>query len=213
MDKILQGCLIALEGGEAVGKTLQSHLLHNRIMKDYRDYPLILTSEPSDMVRELVTQHEIHDLTRMHLITAGRAETHWKTIRPHLEKGGIVITDRYLLSTLVYQFNYSVEAQKAHDGATWEQKMHLNLVLDLPVRIARERIEGKSLDVLESMPITEWANRRAHYQWYTRQREDTVLIDANSDREEVHERIWSYVKPLLDFQIAKGEVVREACAS
>ena len=85
--------------------------------------------------------------------------------------------------------------------------MHLNLVLDLPVRIARERVEGKSLDVLESAGSTEWANRRAHYQWYARQREDTVLIDANSDRKEVHGRIWSYVNPLLDFQIAKGEVV------
>ena len=211
MDKILQGCLIALEGGESVGKSTQTRLLYNRILEDYPDYAVIRSAEPSDMVRELVTQYEIHDLTRMHLITAGRAESHWTTIRPHLEKGGIVITDRYLLSTLVYQFNYSTEAQKAHDGATWEQKMHLNLVLDLPVRIAQQRVEGKSLDVLESAGLTEWANRRAHYQWYAKRRDDTVIIGANGSRGEVHEQIWGFVKPLVDLQIAKGEVVSNGC--
>ena len=211
MDKILQGCLIALEGGEAVGKSTQSHLLYNRFLKDYPNCEVILTCEPSDMVRKLVTEHEIHDLTRMHLITAGRAESHWTTIRPHLEKGGIVITDRYLLSTLVYQFNYSTAAQSAHDAATWEQKMDINLVLELPLKVARERISGKKLDVLESAPATEWATRKAHYQWYAKRRDDTVMIDASGSREEVHERLWSYVKPLVDLQIAKGEVVRNGC--
>lgn len=206
-EKFLQGCLIALEGGESVGKTTQAQLLYDRMLEEYPDYAVLMSREPSDLVRELVTQHEIHDLTRMHLITAGRAETHWTTLRPHLDRGGIVITDRYLLSTLVYQFNFSTDAQRAHDGATWEQKMDINLVMQLPLKVARERIEGKKLDVLESAPASEWATRKAHYQWYAKRRDDTVMIDGSGTRDEVHKRLWAYVKPLVDLKIAKGDVV------
>ena len=203
-----RGCLIALEGSEGVGKTLQSHLLYNRIMKDYPDYAVFLTCEPSDMVRELVTQHEIHDLTRMHLITAGRAETHWTVHQPELEKGGIIITDRYLLSTLCYQNNYATAAQEAHNHATDAQAADVNIVLDMPVSQARERL-GDHLDVLEDVPTWVWVNRRANFQWQVECRDDTVQVDALGTREEVHERIWAIAKPTIDLAIVKGDVITD----
>ena len=102
-----KGLFIAIEGNEASGKSTQAHSLYYRINREYEMTPLILTSEPDDMVRELVTQHHIDEMTRMLLISAGRREVHERIIKPRMLNGGVVVTDRYFLSTLVYQHQWS----------------------------------------------------------------------------------------------------------
>lgn len=204
---IEKGLLIALEGGECVGKTVQSCMLRARIMLEYPAYNTERTCEPSYMVRELVTQHDIHDITRLYLIAAGRAQTYWDVHEPVLSQGGIIITDRYLMSTMVYQNNWITAATEAHAQATWEQDAHVNIVLDMPVELARERV-GQHPDVLEDVPESVWAGRRARFLYWAEQWDNTEVVDAVGTREQVHTRIWSIVQPLIDKKISEGLVNR-----
>ena len=204
---IEKGLLIALEGGECVGKTEQSCMLKKRIMLEYPEYQVERTCEPSYMVRELVTKRDIYDITRLYLIAAGRAQTYWDVHEPVLREGGIIVTDRYLMSTLVYQNNWHVAATEAHAQATWEQDAHVNIVLDMPVKIARKRMSPQP-DVLEDVPESVWAGRRARFLYWAEQWDNTEVIDALGTHEEVHARIWKIVQPLIEKRISERMVER-----
>lgn len=98
-----RGLFITIEGGDGCGKTT---LINN--LKMYFD-DVLFTKEPggcefSDKVRKLIFESEnILPTTCMYLFCASRAEHVDKVIRPNLEKGRVVISDRYLHSSLVYQ--------------------------------------------------------------------------------------------------------------
>ena len=202
----MRGLFIALEGGEFVGKSTQSQLLQGRIEREYPEYSVVLTAEPSELIRELVTQSDILDLTRLYLITAGRTETYQRVVRPQLDAGQIVITDRYLMSTLVYQNRYYRAGFDAHYYATDDTYPDLNIVLDMPTKVARRR-KGQDLDVLEDVPVEEWGRRReAFLEWSNRMKTASV-VDALGTQEEVHDRIWEYVKPVIQRKIAIKELV------
>lgn len=200
----MKGILIAMEGGEATGKSTQCELLYNRIDREYL-VQVELVTEPSPLVRELVTQRKIQDLTRLYLIAAGRTETHLGFVEPALENGSVVITDRYLLSTLVYQFRYYSAAFDAHFHATNDRKEDMSIILDLDVVIARSRLTRK-LDVLEDVPIEVWEKRRSLFKAWAEHMKHVKVVDALGDRDEVHERVWALVEPLLKEKIEKGEV-------
>ena len=95
------------EGGEGVGKTLQINLLRETLLKN--KIKCIVTREPggsvvAEKIRKIfVENNEINPYTMLCLILAARSENIEKTIKTNLEKNIIVICDRFLLSTIVYQ--------------------------------------------------------------------------------------------------------------
>ena len=200
-----KGLLIALEGGEGVGKSSQAIRLFNRIELEYPSSTMRLTAEPSPLVRELVTQEVIHDLTRLYLIAAGRAETYWTIHLPVLEAGGIVITDRHLMSTVVYQANYHPAAFNAHHYATEGRHPDASIVLDMPIERSMDRLVGER-DVLEREPDSVQAERRARFLWWAEQMVGGRCVNADGTREEVHTRIWDVVQPLIEEGIRNGDV-------
>ncbi|GAG91248.1 unnamed protein product [marine sediment metagenome] len=103
---------IALEGGDAAGTTTHSHLLKGFL--ESKGFRVFLTQEPSQskigiLIREFLKNKEIPPTTDALLFAADR-DFHYKDeIKNKLEEGYIVISDRYIESSIVYQ---SVQSDK-----------------------------------------------------------------------------------------------------
>jgi dTMP kinase len=102
------GRLIAFEGVEGSGKSTQLELL--RRLLDSRGREVVVTREPGgtpagERVRALVLDPavELHPRAEALLFAAARAELVEAVIRPALERGAVVLCDRYLDSSLAYQ--------------------------------------------------------------------------------------------------------------
>lgn len=101
-----KGLFITLEGGEGSGKTTVSRMLKEWL--EERGETVLLTREPggtetAEMIRELILSREMDPLTEAFLFAAARNDHVNKVIVPALEEGKIVISDRYIDSSFVYQ--------------------------------------------------------------------------------------------------------------
>jgi dTMP kinase len=103
------GRLIAFEGVEGAGKSTQLELLR-RVLEGWGTREVVVTREPGgtpagEQVRSLLLDHavELHPRAEALLFAAARAELVERVIRPALERGALVLCDRYLDSSLAYQ--------------------------------------------------------------------------------------------------------------
>jgi dTMP kinase len=102
---------ITFEGLDGSGKTTQVQRIATRLHE--QGHNVLLTREPGgtligDQIRDVVLKKSSHDepmnpRTELLLFCASRAQLVAQVIRPHLAKGGIVLCDRYIDSTLAYQ--------------------------------------------------------------------------------------------------------------
>lgn len=105
----LKYCFISFEGPDGVGKTTQSKLLRQYLIE--QGYKVNLTREPggtvgAEEIRQLLLNgptDKWHYHTELLLHMAARNEHIDKFIKPNLAQGNIVISDRFVHSTLVYQ--------------------------------------------------------------------------------------------------------------
>ena len=106
MKKIAFGLLVILEGGEGVGKTTQAKALVNYY--NSKGYSAKYFREPggnklAEDIRNMVLYNEMDATTETLLMTAARNINVQTNILPALREGNIVILDRFVKSTLVYQ--------------------------------------------------------------------------------------------------------------
>lgn len=146
------GLFIAFEGGDGVGKSTQARLLADRLRAAGRE--VVLTFEPGDSrigkdVRRIVLDVASDGLdarAEALLYAADRAEHVHSVIRPALARGAVVITDRYVDSSIAYQGaarGLGIEQVAAlSEFATGRLVPHLTIVLDLPEHVRRSRVEG-----------------------------------------------------------------------
>lgn len=104
--KIKNGLFIALEGGEGSGKTTLSKSLKEHY--ESLGYEVMLTREPGgtemgEKIREYVLNNELDSYTELLLFSAARRCNVLNNIVPALDDGKIIICDRYITSTMVYQ--------------------------------------------------------------------------------------------------------------
>lgn len=148
------GLFISFEGGEASGKSVQGKLLAEALERD--GHEVVLTREPggtplAERVRDVLLHAKEVPLgpeAQVLLFSAARAEHVRDVIRPALEAGKVVISDRFFDSTVVYQGAAQgldpvlVAAVTAFAvGGTRPRRTYL---LDLPVERALERRSGES---------------------------------------------------------------------
>lgn len=146
---------ITLEGPDGSGKSTQASLLAEEVMA--RGYDVLLTREPGgssigDQIRHILFTLDNTTMlpkTEFLLFSASRAQHVSEVIQPHLEKGGVVISDRYFHSSLAYQ-GYGHELnldtlEEITSFATNNLLPDLVLLLDLPVEegLNRRRSEGE----------------------------------------------------------------------
>jgi dTMP kinase len=147
-----RGLLLVLEGGEGVGKTTQWQRLSDRLTQTGHD--VLAMREPGgtpagDVIRELLLnpRHSLTPSAEALLFAASRAELVERSLRPALDRGAVVLLDRYLLSTYVYQGmarGLSMDGlRRINAFATGSLVPDLTLLLSLPLNEAMARTQAR----------------------------------------------------------------------
>ena len=165
-----RGVLIAFEGGDGAGKSTQIARLTRWLTARGRDF--VVTREPggTDLgrsVRELLLHGgTVSPRAEALLFAADRAHHVDTVIRPALEAGQDVITDRFMDSSIAYQgAGRDLDAGEVQTLSLWATAglvPDLTVLLDVPVDIARARRAGLH-DRLESEPADFHERVRAHF--------------------------------------------------
>lgn len=200
------GVFVAFEGGEGSGKSTQSGLLAAWLRS--RGHEVVLTREPGGTqvggtLRSILLDPATGDLsprTEALIYAADKAEHVDTMILPALADGQVVITDRYVDSTLAYQGAgralHSGELESLARWATADLRPHLTVVLDVDPRIglARagepDRIEGEPVefhDRVRQRFLALAGADPAHY----------LVVEAGGSPEQIHARVRTAVEPWL----------------
>lgn len=199
------GLFLALEGGDGAGKTTQQSLLAHWLTE--RGHDVVQTREPGGTglgrtLRRLVLHGEdLAPRTEALLFAADRAHHVHSLIRPALESGNVVITDRYIDSSVAYQGAGrglgAHEIRALSHWATDQLLPDLTVVLDVDPTVATSRREGAP-DRLEREALAFHEHVRAHFLEQAASNPGRyVVVDATVSAEQVHERIRARVATLL----------------
>lgn len=212
----MAGLFITLEGGEGTGKSTQARRLAARFNASGRVAQV--TREPggspsAERIRSLILspgEGRFDPITETLLFYAARNAHLEGLIRPALQRGDVVICDRFSDSTRIYQGVMGTVSQDLLSsldrlivGAT---QPDLTLVLDLPADIGMERAALRrgaiKADGFESESLSFHERLREAFVALAKNNPDRcVLIDANANEHDVEARIFHAVKDKLGHAI------------
>lgn len=203
---------VCLEGIDGAGKTTQTRLLVSALNDAGR--PAIQVADPGTTalgkaVREFVIDSDapITPLAQMLLFSAARAELS-QFIREKLAEGVIVVCDRWILSTLVYQCDGNNIAPELVLNVFRATSIVPNLciVLDLSPDSAEKR-RAPAKDRFESRPIEEKRQMRQAYLDYAQTVGEcakyTYVLDADVPREDMQQTIFTLVEQVATLNTGK----------
>jgi dTMP kinase len=203
-----RGLFVTLEGGEGSGKSSQAQAIKARL--EARGYRVALTREPAgcELGRRLqaILNDGAIDLdprAELFLFEAARAQHVAEIILPALASHDVVICDRFGDSSVAYQghgrglgLNHvRVANLVATQGLLPDLTILLNVSVDLGLtrkegETAPDRIGGERSDFHERV-------RRGYLALATEEPERFVVVDGTLTAEEITERIWQRLEPLL----------------
>jgi dTMP kinase len=203
------GRFITLEGGEGAGKSTQAALLADWLRM--RDVDVCVTREPggsanAEALRHLLLGGRVAPFgaeAEALVFAVARADHLAEVIRPALDAGAWVISDRFLDSTWAYQGAAGVGADvlaRLDEVAVGETRPDLTLILDLPAEIGLARIRSRpsAPDRFEADDLEgHRARRRIFLDIAAREPVRCVLIDAEADEASVASLIRSAVEQRL----------------
>ena len=190
---------ITFEGIDRSGKTTQASMLAEALGDE-----AMLVREPggtpaAERIRELVQGNtDLSPMAETLLFGAARAELVEQVVRPALEAGKVVVSDRYIDSTVAYQGGargLGIEAvERLNDWITGGLWPDVTFLLDIDAGSASER--GGELDRFEREgEQLQRAVAEAYDELATRHPERFVRIDATRPAEEVHRDVIARVRP------------------
>ena len=201
-----RGALIAFEGGEGAGKSTQEHLLAEHLIA--AGYEVVRTREPggtpaAEAMRNILLSPQFVGLdarSEALLFAASRGEHVARVIRPALDRGAVVICDRYLDSSVAYQgYGRDLGAEKVRDLSLWATNNllpDLTIVLDIDPLLGLTRITDP--DRLEAEPIDYHVRVRAAFlEIATTDPGRYLVIDATLPKSEIAGVIAGRVDRLL----------------
>ena len=201
------GLFVCFEGGEGAGKSTQSRLLRDWLVE--RGETVLLTYEPGDTavgkeLRRIVLDPatgELSDRTEALLYAADKAEHVDHVVLPALERDEVVITDRYVDSTLAYQgAGRTLDVGEVEAVARWataDLRPHLTVVLDLAPEAGlgrfdgRDRIEGQSLEFHQRV-------RQGFLDLAAADPDHYAVLDARAPIDEIAAAVRARIAPLLE---------------
>ncbi len=200
------GRFIAIEGGEGTGKTTQIELLAAALRA--AGHEVVVTHEPGGTalgrgIRELLLAPGGAVVPRAEalLYAADRAQHAAEVIAPALRRGAVVVSDRYVDSSLAYQgIARNLGVQRILELSRWATAgvmPHVSFYLDLPPEQGLARV-GAARDRIESEP--EDFHRRVRDAYLELARlypERLVVIDAGGSPSQVHGRLVAVLEERL----------------
>lgn len=206
MPTVPEGVFIVFEGGDGVGKSTQAKKLADWVAGQGRD--VLLTFEPGDTaagatLRRVVLDPATGDLSpraEALIYAADKAQHVYEVVLPALQRGAVVISDRYVDSMLAYQGAGRVlEPERVEQVARWATQdllPDLTVLLDLhPERglatiEQKDRLEGAGAELHERA-------RQFFLDLAARDPEHYLVLPARTGVRRLAERIRDRVKPLL----------------
>ena len=209
-----RGCFITFEGGEGCGKSTQVRRLAASL--EAAGVKVVLTREPggtrlAELIRGLLKDEERDppcDRAELLLFLAARAQLVRQVIRPALEAGTWVVSDRFSDSTLAYQgygrgLDLGVIAT-ANDFACEGLKPDRTFLLEVSPDIAAARCRGREeatnspADRIERAGEAFHARLRQGFEKLAEAEPSRIVrVPADGTPDEVEKRIWTLLKPLL----------------
>ncbi len=196
-----RGLLIVFEGTDGTGKSTQHQLLGEYLLK--RHYPVISTREPTDgtfgkKIRQLYTNRTMFSPEEeLQLFLDDRKQHVDELIAPALEKGKIVLCDRYFLSTAAYQGAAGFDPETILERNSFAPDPDLALLFQVPLQTGSERIiygrgetlnDFEQLDTLKKVAVIFASLNRSYIQ----------TIDATGSIKTVQKLVLQHILPLLE---------------
>lgn len=203
------GKLVSIEGLEGVGKSTVMGAIYEWSQIHLNDP--VITREPggtiiSERIRDLLIDHHdevMNANTELLLMFASRSQLFSQQIKPALNQGRWVITDRFVDASYAYQgggrqIDFEI-IKKLHSFVLGDCVADLTLLLDAPMSVSKERMANRTLDRIESESDLFFNRVRQVYldlasQFPQRYR----VIDARLPKEEVHKQVIHELERLVD---------------
>ncbi len=202
-----KGFFITFEGPEGSGKSTQIRRLSKRLEKTGQDF--IMTKEPggtpaSDAIREVILDPElrIDPLSEFLLYSASRAQHVEEVIRPALDAGKLVVSDRFAGASVAYQgYGRGLELsfiRELTERVTSGIYPDLTLLLDMEPERGLERVAKRGQkDRLEQADLSFHQEVRRGFLEQAKADESWVVLDAEQAEEVLAEVTWQTVKEHL----------------
>lgn len=218
----MRGTFVVFEGGDGVGKTTQSRLLADWLSE--RGHEVVRTFEPGDgpvnaQIRTILLSRSTEDLApraEALLFAADKAQHVHSIIRPALERGAVVVCDRYVDSTLAYQGAGRVldldDVERINWWGTDDLRPDLTVLLDLEPETGLAGIDEH--DRMESAGAAFHQRVRAGFlELAERHPERYLVLPARDPIEAVAVRIREAVAALISRPGGEPEVGRRGFLS
>lgn len=204
----MKGLFIVMEGPDGSGKTTQINLLKEYLSK--AGYECLITREPGgtvigEEVRQLILNPEYKEMspvTEMLLYAASRAQLVHEVIGPALEEGKVVISDRFVDSSIVYQGVArklgisTVSAVNAPGIGIYRPDGIFFIDLSEDEGLRRKK-EQKKLDRMEQESIEFHHMVSEGYRKVLADRSEVIKIDGNKEIDIIQKKIRNHVDELL----------------
>ena len=206
------GTLISFEGSEGSGKSTQIARLAEHFQKAKRE--VVTTREPGgteigEQIRNIIVHNSKGDEmcaeSELLLFAAARAQVVREVIAPALMRGAIVLSDRFLDSSTVYQGigrNLAADpVEQINRFAVGNVMPDLTIVIDVPTEVSLARLRQRASDLPDRM-------ERENLNFYTKIREGYlvlakgmpqrfVVIDGTKTQDVIAKKIWTEVQARL----------------
>ena len=187
-----RGLWICFEGLDGCGKSTQIQKLKEWLTS--KGYIVNIIKDPQPPTASLVSDNNITDnVSRALFMYGGRRWAYTQLIHPALNRGEIVICDRWAYSTRIYQFD-RIEADRSIDSALNEATFRncnpnepdLTIVIGVPGHICRQRVHSRGeLSGFDNMSVEEYNLLQTKYSELAIEKEKCVLIDGTPCPDEV----------------------------
>jgi dTMP kinase len=206
-----RGTLVTLEGGEGSGKSSQAEALASLLRT--QDYTVTLTREPAstELGRTVMATFQqrvpVTPEAELFLFEAARAQHIQEVINPALERGAVVLCDRYTDSTLAYQGygrGLSLDHVRAVNHiATGGLAPHFTILLDVPPETGLTRKNDGSApgedDSIGGEPLEFHQRvRQGFLELAQREPKRIVIVDASLSPDQVTNAAWQHLQRFLD---------------
>ncbi|QJX79694.1 dTMP kinase [Priestia megaterium] len=207
----MSGTFITFEGPEGAGKTTIIHMVQQKLIQE--GYNIVLTREPggiriAEQIREIIlnpSNMEMDARTEALLYAAARRQHLVEKVIPELNKGNIVLCDRFIDSSLAYQGNargIGVEDIFAINQFAIEQTMpQATLYFDIEPEVGLERINKGRKDEINRLDLESldfhYKVRDGYLSLLSEFPERIRRIDANQSVEKVYEEAYKQIKLIL----------------
>jgi dTMP kinase len=199
--------LITFEGIDGCGKTTQLKLLKDRLKSEgipVSDFREPGGTELSEVIRGILLNPEIemHPVTELLLFSAARSQLIAEKVIPELEKGYVVLLDRFYDSTIAYQGygRQSLDIQginSINKIASHRLEPDLTIYMKISLEEAEKRRSHLQKDRMESFGDSFYNQVINGFDELADQETRIITMDATLERDKVHRMIWNIVEEKL----------------